>query len=38
MKSHLAFGVLAYLVLTFAPGVVWHLILFKHYKEAFCIA
>ena len=31
------FGVLAYLVPTFALGFVWHLILFKEYYEALAI-
>ncbi len=32
-----AFGVLAYLVPTFALGFVWHLTLFKNYYEALAI-
>jgi hypothetical protein len=31
------FGVLAYLVPTFALGFVWHLVLFEHYYQALAI-
>jgi hypothetical protein len=35
--KRVAFGVLAYLLPTFALGFVWHLILFKNYYEALAI-
>jgi hypothetical protein len=37
MKTRFAFGVLAYLVPTFALGFVWHLTLFKDYYEHLAI-
>jgi hypothetical protein len=34
---HFLFGVLAYLVPTFALGFLWHLVFFEHYYDALAI-